>query len=1198
MFKKTLIALLSALIAAAPAVRADDIEVYTNLTSSTPNIMFVLDLSDSMKQTPSGTPALNPGDARLDIMKNALNGIIRDPDLKDVNIGLMTLQRDHGGGPLFPVTEIDLDYSTADSRLPGGTTARDIISNAVDAAAAAGATPTVDAVYETARYFQGKRPVMGLDGSTLPWHTGQETYTRGHYRAYHHDAITGVVENVDFGTGDRNLWCANHNYDTTNTSHPRWRAHDGCAAVRSVALSCSVSTISTPPDAGLNCRGGTCDAGCGTYQACPDSVYTDPGTCLTKSNGDKWYTNHAQTQCCTQSDGSGSECLRTVNFACAAPVTQCRHWAHRDPSPGLPDYEYQRCQYGQRDTRGYKSPITQTCQQSAVVLLTDGDPSKNWVDTGGFGARDLIRRMILEGDTDPNTNSLNDVSCADQSSRFGQAPGAYPYPNCLIELAGFMHKEDQISSVAESKVDTYTIGFGLTGPAAGATWGYLQDVAAAGGGQAFEANNAADLTNSFQAIIADIRGASQTFQNFSSYLDAGQLATGNKTFLSMFTPAERQVWEGNLKGYFLSPGGLLDADGNPATEIHSVSGDIVFTSSARSFWSASSDGNDSSAGGFVNTLTPASRKIYTLNSAAERGAVDLNDGTHNLDAANTNITIADLGMNPAATAADRTALINWIRSARISDPLHTQPVLVRYGGDPSAGGIGDVLYFMTNQGMLHAVDVNEPADPGPGSSGGEELFAFVPYQLLSNFQQQSLMTTGDHIYGLDGHLTTLRIDHDQDGDIEPADGDKVILYFGMRRGGSSYFAMDVTNPNDPQHLWQIRAGDIGFEHLGQSWSPMRLGQLEDNSAVRRDILVFGGGYDPNQDNMGTARPSTDSTGMGIYIVDAQTGGLIQSFGDGTGISVLPGDPTDFSRHTTGMRWSIPGGVRLIDSNNNGIVDRLYAADLGAQIWRIDIDEFADPTNRTIYHAYKLADFSQDENGFRHAKDNRRFYYEPSIATLVRNNAPVYVLAIGSGYRAHPLDDTVEDQIFVFYDKHAQTGAPASALDNITTATLYNATANRIATAGTTTALQTELTALDNAPGWRLELQSKEKSLSRVRIYGNRLFLTTFLPAGNSICNVGDTINRMYALKLLDGTGEIPDIDNTLTVDLHGRHTEVASQSVILDEPKIVTYHEPGAAATSTTEEVLPGTCAGVFAGAQQMMRICSAPFKVNWRMTE
>jgi Tfp pilus tip-associated adhesin PilY1 len=50
-------------------------------------------------------------------------------------------------------------------------------------------------------------------------------------------------------------------------------------------------------------------------------------------------------------------------------------------------------------------------------------------------------------------------------------------------------------------------------------------------------------------------------------------------------------------------------------------------------------------------------------------------------------------------------------------------------------------------------------------------------------------------------------DVDKDNLVDSIDGDKVILVCGERRGGSSYFALDVTVPNAPKYMYRIGSGN-------------------------------------------------------------------------------------------------------------------------------------------------------------------------------------------------------------------------------------------------------------------------------------------------------------------------------------------------------------------------------------------------------
>ena len=107
------------------------------------------------------------------------------------------------------------------------------------------------------------------------------------------------------------------------------------------------------------------------------------------------------------------------------------------------------------------------------------------------------------------------------------------------------------------------------------------------------------------------------------------------------------------------------------------------------------------------------------------------------------------------------------------------------------------------------------------NTGGEELFAFMPESLLDNLPAIYNNEFGDqHIYGLDGSLTRWHDDTDSDGIVD--DDEDVTLFFGMRRGGTEYFALDVSDELAPVLKWRINQDTPGFERLAQSWSRMSI----------------------------------------------------------------------------------------------------------------------------------------------------------------------------------------------------------------------------------------------------------------------------------------------------------------------------------------------------------------------------------------
>nr|MDA3869494.1 PilC/PilY family type IV pilus protein [Gammaproteobacteria bacterium] len=258
----------------------------------------------------------------------------------------------------------------------------------------------------------------------------------------------------------------------------------------------------------------------------------------------------------------------------------------------------------------------------------------------------------------------------------------------------------------------------------------------------------------------------------------------------------------------------------------------------------------------------------------------------------------------------------------MGDPLHAEPALVQYGlidpTDPNSDP-DLVAYVATNDGYLHAVD----------SLTGEEYFAFVPQEMLPKLQNifDDTGATGK-AYGLDGNVIAWINDVDRDGTISGAD-DHVYLYFGMRRGGRYMYSMDVTDRNNPTLRWVLEGGTVDgdYEEMGQTWSAPNVEKIKINGA-ERTVLIFGAGYDTGQDVLTTR--GVDTMGRGIFIVDADSGELLWRAGPDGGADL----------QLTNMLYSIPARITPIDVDGDGNTDRLYAGDMGGQLWRIDSNNAA------------------------------------------------------------------------------------------------------------------------------------------------------------------------------------------------------------------------------------------------------------------
>ncbi|MEK9713970.1 MAG: hypothetical protein VW258_15520, partial [Thalassolituus sp.] len=115
-------------------------------------------------------------------------------------------------------------------------------------------------------------------------------------------------------------------------------------------------------------------------------------------------------------------------------------------------------------------------------------------------------------------------------------------------------------------------------------------------------------------------------------------------------------------------------------------------------------------------------------------------------------------------------------------------------------------------------------------------------------------------------ITYWHDDKNLNGNVDS--GEKVILYVGLRRGGHSYYAFDVTDTNNPSLLWQrhgpyqvayhnknIPEFSTGYEQLGQTWSALKPAMIKWNGA-QKVVLLAGGGYDPDEDGSSTSGPNS------------------------------------------------------------------------------------------------------------------------------------------------------------------------------------------------------------------------------------------------------------------------------------------------------------------------------------------------------
>ena len=679
---------------------------------------------------------------------------------------------------------------------------------------------------------------------------------------------------------------------------------------------------------------------------------------------------------------------------------------------------------------------------------------------------------------------------------------------------------------AERHERTY-IGFGddFGGTSNAALSTYLDIAAQAGGGRAFQANSLASLEGAFSSIVSEVVQTNTTFTSPTVAVNAfNRTQTLDDLYVAVFQPNLGRHWPGNLKKYQIENGEITDTSGNAAVD--PATG--FFKLTARSFWSTVNDGFDASKGGAASQIPDSSsREVYTYVGSGTPGSlVNLASG-NDFDQANGALTDTVFGLG-AAGDPTREDLIDWARGIDVQDKdpvngnntearrimgdsLHSQPVVVIYGGTTSDSDLDDAAIFVpTNDGYLHAIDV----------TSGEELWAFIPQEVLPQLKMlYQNETTATKQYTLDGEIAVLKYDVNSDGIIDSAAGDRVLLFFGQGRGGNTYYALDVTSKSEPKFMWSSQ-----FPGGGQAWSTPVLGRVNIDGATQNSqklVLIMGGGYDAAED--GQFYVSSASAGNRIFMVDALYGTLLWSAGPVVPLATPGAADLQLER----MVHSIPSRVAVLDTNLDGYADRMYVGDMAAQLWRFDITN-GNAANALVAGGV-IASLGSHGAASPTEENSRRFYNVPDVAAIQQpGTVPFLNIAIGSGYRGHPLNTVTQDRFYSIRDPLSFRAMTQSEYDSFDVITDADADLQD---------LTTDVTPViaPDSKGWKLLLNQPgnawqgEKVLSAASTFDNKIFFTTYIPERSSTntCqqnSAGTGMNRAYVVNAINATPVLPPRD--------------------------------------------------------------------------
>lgn len=434
----------------------------------------------------------------------------------------------------------------------------------------------------------------------------------------------------------------------------------------------------------------------------------------------------------------------------------------------------------------------------------------------------------------------------------------------------------------------------------------------------------------------------------------------------------------------------------------------------------------------VRLANPAlgSHQLTCLNSTASLTADNLIDWIRGEDNAGNEASIGPCPLNSDGTRTynDGTSCSISVRPSVHGDVLHSRPAVINYGdidNDNPEGETDVVVFYGSNDGLFRAINGNQERSISGVRPGGE-LWSFVAPEFFTKFKRlynddPRINYTGSvdpnaipRDYFFDGTTTTLLDNRPYDAVTTPTGGKK-YLFMSARRGGNMIYAMDVTTPSSPKFLWSISDADL--PELGQTWSQPKVTQVK---GYDYPVLIFGAGYDPAEDNDPAPAAADIDEGRGIVVLDVRNGNLVWgAFPSCSGVTVPSGAACVAN---TNLTRSIAADIAIFDNDFDGFTDRLYAADTGGNIWRVDLQ----PGGNTAPANWALTKFASLGGSGNNA---RKFLFPPDVVPTKDYDIVVAV----TGDREKPLynDSTtaglaynVENRFYLIVDKNGGDSVPS------------------------------------------------------------------------------------------------------------------------------------------------------------------------------
>lgn len=813
-----------------------------------------------------------------------------------------------------------------------------------------------------------------------------------------------------------------------------------------------------------------------------------------------------------------------------------------------------------KNASNYISPAVanSTCSGNGIYFLTDGYPN----GTEPKAIRNLMNLTLKKSD---GTNAISmATNCSSSLSSNGSSDRNNSAWECIGEYSKALMNKSNPQGV---QIQTAVIGFGSSFAGipknADGTYncnapGLSKDIQNSclwgtsdyGTGGFYQASNSEDIISSMTQFLSglEVEFKPSNLGVISIPKDPlDQTKAMNTGFFPMLQPLQdstRATWLGNLKKYYVYNGTLSDSE---------TGGNTLYTSSqeinplAKDLWSTTTgDNSPINIGGAWNKIpVPSSRliandaisninsnrNVYVLSNGnvkkvtKDNLAEDIPDsdkiGTESYFSITTRKSLLKYLGYQAEPANLNKATLNAI--AHPTDPyrflggvIHSKPLVVTKSSDINilnnkVTSRDEYVIYGSIEGGLHIVD----------AISGKEQSVFIPKEILVNqpetLASENAISANGIKYGVDAPWTadnTFKVTTVTSGAVTTAkyEADKMNIYGGLRMGGEALYGLNISTPSAPSLLFHNTPATPGFSRMAQIWSKPTIANVRVKGEKKR-VLIFGGGYDQSiyeKPASSYVEPTTSTRGNALYIVDASNGSLLWM------TSADTSDITQSHKFTqnSDIRYSVVGQPTVLDYDADGLTDVIYFADLGGQIFRVDLNN-ANQISTSVDSnlAIRVQTIANLQTGSGSTLFVPRFYERLSVAVFDEGQERFVLLTAGSGNRSFPLEEEkAKNKVYGIIDRDVVSNTLAT---NYTPSAIIKyddlAKSGVLGKTDTTQISSDNIASIKNKmlKGWAFELRSIDsgnyaRAYEESDLKGNDLYVSLYDPKATATGGVANS----------------------------------------------------------------------------------------------